>query len=148
MGTWLVVLLLVPMLQAEPTPAGKVDAGRAFWQGQMCAFCHGTVGEGGWGPDLAGRALSVAQFRRALREPWGLMPAYSNTQVSDQSIADLHAYLTGLPSVGKLGPPRWRHPPPGAPEGQRIQSTFGCDQCHGPARTGPEADPSRDLRLR
>ncbi len=140
MSTWLVaLLLLVPMLQAEPVPAGKADAGKVFWQGQMCSFCHGTAGEGGWGPDLAGRALSVAQFKRALREPWGLMPAYTDTQVSDQSIADLHAFLTGLPRVEKLAPPRWRHPPPGAPEGQRLQSAYGCGQCHGPEMLVPRA---------
>ena len=68
MSTWLVaLLLLVPMLQAEPAPAGKADAGKAFWQGQMCSFCHGTAGEGGWGPDLAGRALTVAQFKQRIQ---------------------------------------------------------------------------------
>jgi mono/diheme cytochrome c family protein len=139
MSAWLVALLLGSMLQAEPAPAGKVDAGKTFWQGQMCAFCHGPQGEGGWGPDLAGRALTIPQFSRALRQPWGLMPAYAESQVSDQSIADLQAYLTSLPRVAKPAPPRWRDPPPDAPAGQRIQSTFGCGQCHGPEMLVPRA---------
>lgn len=139
MSTWLIALLVVPMLQAEKAPTGKADAGKAYWQEQMCQFCHGTAGEGGWGPDLAGRALSLAQFKRAIREPWGLMPAFTETQVNDQAIADLHAFLTGLPQAAKPGPPRWRHPPSGAPEGQRLQSAFGCSQCHGPEMAVPRA---------
>jgi mono/diheme cytochrome c family protein len=127
------------MLQAEQAPSGKADAGKVFWQGQMCNFCHGTAGEGGWGPDLAGRALTLAQFKRAIRQPWGLMPSYTESQVSDQSIADLHAFLTALPRVATPGPPRWRHPPPDAPAGQRIQSAFGCGQCHGPEMAVPRA---------
>ena len=127
------------MLQVEQAPAAKADAGKIYWQGHMCQFCHGAAGEGGWGPDLAGRALSLAQFTRAIREPWGLMPAYTHTQVSDQSIADLHAFLSGLPTVAQPGPPRWRHPPAGAPEGQRLQSAFGCGQCHGPEMAVPRA---------
>ena len=139
MSTWFVALVVALGLQAEPAPAGKADAGKVFWQGQMCSFCHGVTGEGGWGPDLAGRALTLAQFRRAIREPWGLMPAYTPTQVSDQSVADLHAFLTSLPRVEQPGPPRWRHTPPGAPEGQRLQSAFGCSQCHSPELLVPRA---------
>jgi len=105
----------------------------------MCNFCHGAAGEGGWGPDLAGRALTLPQFTRAIRQPWGLMPAYTDTQISDQSLADLHAFLTSLPSVARPGAPRWRHTPPGAPEGQRLQSAFGCSQCHSPELLVPRA---------
>jgi mono/diheme cytochrome c family protein len=139
MSTWFLALLPVLALQVQQAPAGRADAGKVFWQGQMCAFCHGTAGEGGWGPDLAGRVLSVAQYKRAIREPWGLMPAYTNTQVSDQSIADLQAFLTSLPAVAQPGPPRWRHPPEDAPDGQRFQSAFGCAQCHGPEMAVPRA---------
>ena len=131
--------VLVSGLRAGQTSPGRADAGKAFWQGQMCNFCHGPTGEGGWGPDLAGRALTLAQFTRAIRQPWGLMPAYTETQVSDQSVADLHAFLTSLPSVAQPGAPRWRHTPPGAPEGQRLQSAFGCSQCHSPELLVPRA---------
>ena len=141
MSHWYIALLLVlaPQAAQAQSPAGSADAGKTIWQGQMCNFCHGPAGEGGFGPDLAGRALTPAQFRRAIREPWGLMPAYTESQVSDQAIADLHAYLTRLPSVAQPGAPRWRHTPPGAPEGQRLQSAFGCSQCHSPELLVPRA---------
>jgi uncharacterized repeat protein (TIGR01451 family) len=120
------------VLHAEPAPAGKADAGKAFWQAQMCQYCHGAQAEGAWGPDLAGRGLSEAQIKHALRQPYGLMPAYTETQVSDQTIVNLQAFFATLPKAEQLGPWRWQSPPADAPEGQRLQSAFGCGQCHEP----------------
>ena len=68
MSQWFVALLLVSGLQAQQAPAGKADAGKVFWQGQMCNFCHGTNGEGGWGPDLAGRALGTPGCAESARK--------------------------------------------------------------------------------
>src|ERR1700733_14867288 len=88
-GTLLAITLAVPaFLPAAPAPVGKADAGKVFWQAQMCQYCHGVDGEGAWGPDLAGRGLSEAQIKHSLRQPYGLMPAYAETQVSDQAVAD------------------------------------------------------------
>src|SRR5580693_3069541 len=104
-GTLLAVTLAEPawnrelLLHAAPATAGKADAGRAFWQAQMCQYCHGVDGEGAWGPDLAGRGLSEAQIKHSLRQPYGLMPAYTETQVSDQTVADLQAFFATLPKA-------------------------------------------------
>jgi cytochrome c553 len=119
-------------LHAVPVPVGKADDGKVFWQAQMCQYCHGVQAEGAWGPDLAGRGLSEAQMKHALRQPYGLMPAYTETQVSDQTIANLLAYFSILPRAEQFGPWRWQPPPADAPEGQRLQSAFGCGQCHEP----------------
>lgn len=132
-GTFLAATMVTPtFLHAAPTPVGKPEAGKSFWQGQMCQYCHGVQAEGAWGPDLAGRGLSEAQMKRALRQPYGLMPAYTETQVSDQTIADLQAFFSTLPKAEQFGPWRWQSPPADAPEGQRLQSAFGCGQCHEP----------------
>jgi mono/diheme cytochrome c family protein len=122
------------LLQLRPEQAliGKADVGKAFWDAQMCQYCHGVQAEGAWGPDLAGRGLSAAQIKHALRQPWGLMPSYTDTQVSDQTIADLQAFFATLPKATQFGPWRWQSPPADAPEGQRLQSAFGCGQCHEP----------------
>src|SRR6202162_5541833 len=120
------------VLHAAPTPDGKAEAGKVFWQAQMCQYCHGVQAEGAWGPDLAGRWLSEAQIKHALRQPYGLMPAYTETQVSDQTIADLPAFFSTLPKADQFGPARAKSPPADAPEGQRLQSAFGCGQCHEP----------------
>ena len=47
-------------------------------------------------------------MKRALRQPYGLMPAYTETQVSDQTIADLLAFFSTLPRADQFGPWRWQ----------------------------------------
>jgi mono/diheme cytochrome c family protein len=125
----LVVSLILPGVAGAQ---GNADAGRKLWAGNTveCGNCHGAVGEGGFGPDLAGRRLSVEHFRRATRTPWGIMPAYVDKQVTDQDIANLVAYFDSLPAVATPGP--WRvHVPAGAPAGQELAiATVGCAQCH------------------
>lgn len=116
---------------ASTAPAGTAEAGKAFWDSQWCQRCHGANAEGAYGPDLAGRGLTFEQVARAIRQPWGVMPAYTTQQVSDQTVADLVAYFKTLPAVAEPGP--WRTKvPAGAPLGQRLLiETAGCGQCHG-----------------
>ena len=143
MTTLLVALLLLPLAQGGATaPAGDAEAGKALWEGPttLCRNCHGTEGEGAFGPDLAGRHLTVAQFQRAVRQPWGIMPAFVESQISDREIADLVSYFDGLPSVPQPGP--WRFEVPAdAPLGQEaLVATVGCAQCHGLTFNGPRTD--------
>ena len=124
--------------------AGDPLAGKATWQGPalLCRNCHGNDGEGAFGPDLAGRGLTLAQFRRVVRQPTGggVMPSYPATSITDAEIADVHAYLTSLKPVAEPGP--WRVPlPANAPLGQQIAiATVGCLQCHGATGNGPRQD--------
>lgn len=41
--------------------AGNAAAGKTLWEGNTtaCKNCHGEQGQGAFGPDLAGRGLSV-----------------------------------------------------------------------------------------
>ena len=121
---------------------GNAQAGKTLWDGAatQCKNCHGGKGEGAFGPDLAGRKLTVAQFRQAVRKPWGIMPAFIESQVSDQELADFVAYFDSLPPVSQPGP--WRFEvPANAPRGQQLGlAGFGCMQCHGPTLNGPRQD--------
>ena len=133
MTALLAALMLAPLLQADAAaPVGKADAGKTTWTNTApyCQNCHGTNGEGGFGPDLAGRALSWSQFKRAVRQPWGVMPAYTEAQLTEQRLADMYAYLSGLPRLPDAGQPRLQVTP-ATPQGQiaAIQSV-GCAQCH------------------
>jgi mono/diheme cytochrome c family protein len=132
-----VLFLLAPTGAAAQT--GNTQAGKTLWEGPatQCRNCHGTSGEGAFGPDLAGRHLTVAQFRRAVRQPWGIMPAFVESQISDQELADLVAYFNSLPAPAEPG--AWRFSvPAGAPHGQEVAlATVGCAQCHGPTLNGP-----------
>ena len=110
----LVVLSLLPLPRQAPStphPAGNAERGKVLWQKTEhveCFECHGTNGEGALGPDLAGRRLTRAQFIHAVRKPWGVMPAYVESQISDSELDDLIAYFASLPSVSEPG--AWRRP--------------------------------------
>lgn len=113
-------------------PVGDPAAGKARWQTEHCSFCHGNNGEGGFGPDLAGRALTLPQFIKAVREPWGVMPKFGDAKLTDQELANIRAFLGTLPPATTLGKPHWGPPPAGAPLGQTLQIAVGCGQCHEP----------------
>jgi len=131
----LAVLFFSPVARVSSAPAGDAAAGRTLWAtlggSPYCGSCHGVNGEGAFGPDLAGRKVTFEQFRQQLRRPYGIMPAYTEQQVSDQQVADLVAFFGSLPEATQLGP--WRvRVPDGAPLGQRLFiETVGCGQCHG-----------------
>ena len=134
-----VALLLLPLQvearQTAPPPAGDAERGKALWlktEHVECRECHGDNGEGGFGPDLAGRGLTRAQFLRAVRKPWGIMPAYPESQMNDRDLDDIAAYIKTLPGVAEPGP--WRRTvTAGMPRGQAVATTAGCTQCHHPA---------------
>jgi mono/diheme cytochrome c family protein len=142
----LIAFLVLPLAQAAASAqtAGDAAAGKAYWDRQApratdCKDCHGLNGEGGFGPDLAGRGLNVAQIERAVHQPWGVMPAFDQSQVSDKDAADLAAYFASLPKPATPG--KWRvEVPAGAPPGQATLINMGCGQCHGATFNGPRAN--------
>ena len=147
----LIVLFLLPLGQpGTAVRAGQADtavragdplAGKTLWEGPEieCRDCHGgNSAAGAFGPDLAGRNLTLAQFTRAVRRPWGVMPAFIESQISDGEMADLLAYFNSLPSVAQPGPWR-REVPAGAPPGLEAATTAGCTQCHNPLFNGGRA---------
>ena len=147
MRTWLVgvFIVLVGLASAgtraaqNSAPSGTADAGKAVWAlgNTSCRNCHGDDGGGAFGPALAGRNFTYARFRGYVRNPLGRMPAYIESELTDQEIADLVAYFHSLPPVKQSG--KWRFElPQGAPRGQQLAlSVVGCAQCHGPTFETP-----------
>ena len=133
---------MTSLVHAQGVPQGRVDAGKAAWAGRpliaYCSNCHGAGGQGGFGPELAGRQLTFDQFKRAVRQPWGTMPAFP--ELSDQTIADMQAYVSSLPPAKQPGNAR-PAPPAGSPLAQQLWMSYGCGQCHG----YEASDPRRDL---
>jgi cytochrome c553 len=146
MNRFFVAILLLPLIPsvASAQTAGDAAAGKAYWdrvapRATDCKNCHGSGGEGGFGPDLAGRGLNAAQVLRAVRQPWGVMPAFVESQISNQEAADLAAYFASMPKPAEPG--KWRFDvPPGAPPGQATMINMGCGQCHGVTFNGPRAN--------
>lgn len=131
--------------QAQTAPVGDPGKGRGMWMGAggsgMCGLCHGMQAGGSFGPDLAGgRGLTFEQFKRAVRQPWGVMPSYP--KIDDQGLAHLYAFLKSLPPSTGEKVPNWSvsNPPAGAPLGQVLGVQFGCGQCHGPEIGHPRRD--------
>jgi mono/diheme cytochrome c family protein len=129
----------VTAAQGGAAPAGTVDAGRAVWAtgNTSCRNCHGGEGEGAFAIALAGRKVPFQRFRDYVRTPKGRMPAYIESELTDQEIADLVAYFDSLPVAAK--PSAWRTElPAGAPRGQELAiAKIGCGQCHGATFSTP-----------
>jgi mono/diheme cytochrome c family protein len=97
------------------------------------------MGEGGFGPDLAGRGLNGAQVYRAAHQPWGVMPAFVDAQVNQQQATDLAAFFATMPK--RPAPAKWRfEATPGMPAGQAMLINMGCGQCHSPNFQGPRGN--------
>ena len=124
----------------QPTDTFQGDPRRGATEFTACINCHGRNAEGEFAPDLAGTGLGWTAFRRAVRQAWGIMPAFREQQKPDQALADIHAYLKTLPPTVALGEWHWRKAPETAPLGQRLYMNFaGCGQCHEPEGKFPRA---------
>lgn len=142
----IIAMLALPLMPiaASAQNAGNAGAGKVYWDREAprataCRNCHGANGEGGFGPDLAGRGLSAAQIARAVHQPWGIMPAFTEAQLSEQDAADLAAYFGSLPKPATPG--KWRTDvPANAPPGQAALINVGCGQCHGATFNGPRGN--------
>ena len=75
MKNFLVALLFSVLPMPALAQSADVAGAKALWEGNQlfCKNCHGKNGEGAFGPDLAGRGLSAAQFGQAVRKPWGVI---------------------------------------------------------------------------
>jgi len=113
MKTKLIALSFLMSAAAMPAAADEpnVENGRNVYQATGCWQCHGYGGQGGSvGPRVGPSPLPLGVFTDYLREPTGTMPRYSERVLSDEDIADLHAFLASLPPAD-AGPARGSTPP-------------------------------------
>ena len=91
-------VMAVMAVMAEPAAAQQAEKGKAAYVQHGCWQCHGFVGQGGVaGPKLAPEAKPLEYFAAFIRNTRGAMPPYSETLLSKQDLADIHAYLKALP---------------------------------------------------
>lgn len=84
-------------LAQSAAPAGDAARGHALYMKDMCWTCHATDGHGTqYGPRLAPHAMAWDGFTHQVREPRSSMPPYGSKFVTDQDLADIHAYLEGI----------------------------------------------------
>jgi mono/diheme cytochrome c family protein len=75
----------------------RPEPGRRAFLDAGCASCHGPSGQGGTAPALAGTARSYSDFLRIVREGSDEMPARAVSELSDEQVALIHAWLTQMP---------------------------------------------------
>jgi mono/diheme cytochrome c family protein len=83
------------------TSAGNATHGKKLFLTVGCAECHGTVGQGGVGPNLSAHPLPAAVIAAYIRDPGGVMPPYVASVLSDADVADIAAYLRSIPPSPK-----------------------------------------------
>jgi len=135
---WSIALVVVMALPALAGAQGDPKAGLGAFRGKLCHFCHGDNGEGGFGPDLAGRGLTPEQFRQAVRKPWGVMVGYTVDQLSDEQVNNIWAFMQAAKPAKEPGHWHWPAAPANAPYEQRVYlQMVGCGQCHEPENKMP-----------
>ena len=78
--------------------AASAEKGKAAFIKNGCWQCHGSVGQGsGAGAKLAPDPLPVEAFVAFVRTTNLAMPPYSETILSNDDLADIHAYLASIP---------------------------------------------------
>ena len=81
------LLLLVP----TSAFAQSAENGQKLFMAYACYSCHGTLGQGSGdvGAKLAPDGPDLAAIKQELRHPAARMPAYSESVLPDEQVADI-----------------------------------------------------------
>ena len=80
--------------------AQSVEKGKDGYVKHGCWQCHGFEGQGGiTGPALAPNPKPLAFISAFIRNTNGAMPPYQKAVLSDEDLADIHAYLETKPKA-------------------------------------------------
>jgi len=80
--------------------AGSAEKGKTGYVKHGCWQCHGYAGQGGVaGPKLAPSPMAYEAFNVFVRNTRGAMPPYAKAVLSDEDLADIHAYLASIPKA-------------------------------------------------
>ena len=91
-----VALLGLPILFAQSD--GDASKGKDLYMKYSCYACHGFSGQNGPGARLVPMRMTTAAFTAYVRSPrTRQMPSFSARVLSDQQLADIHAYVKTLP---------------------------------------------------
>ena len=80
--------------------AASAEKGKSAYLKHGCWQCHGYEGQGGiTGPALAPNTKPLAFISAFVRNTNGAMPPYQKAVLSDEDLADIHAYLETRPKA-------------------------------------------------
>lgn len=125
-------LALIP--DANTQARGDAQNGKKVFEKLGCFRCHGSAGEGMsqtekqvGSPKIAATKLSLRDFLQSVRKPRGQMPPFLATQVSDEELSDVYAFLESAASQPRLALPSSAS----SKDGEHLYTAFGCYECHG-----------------
>jgi ubiquinol-cytochrome c reductase cytochrome c subunit len=94
----LAVLTASLVLGCIPAFAASAEKGKAAYVQHGCWQCHGFQGQGGvTGPKLAPDPLPIEAFTAFVRTTDRAMPPYKESVLSNEELADIHAWLQSIP---------------------------------------------------
>jgi ubiquinol-cytochrome c reductase cytochrome c subunit len=92
------VLAACLLLSGGRAVAASAEKGKAPFIQHGCWQCHGMQGQGGsTGPKLAPDPLPMEAFTAFVRATNRAMPPYPEAILSNEDLADIHAYLQTIP---------------------------------------------------
>jgi mono/diheme cytochrome c family protein len=100
----LAIVIAAALPALADAPKGDIARGKASYMKNLCYTCHGTAGQGGdrgSGPRIAPNVFPWEAFLQQIRRPREAMPRYVPQHVSDQDLADMHAYLMSVNAGAK-----------------------------------------------
>jgi mono/diheme cytochrome c family protein len=109
----------------NPVPVATGEPGQDPWTQSACAGCHGAGALGGSGPSLAGTSRPFAAFQTVVRQGGRGMPPFSATDMSDQTLQAIYAWLQAQAQL------------PASQQNPWVQA--GCGGCHGATAEGGTA---------
>ena len=78
--------------------AASPEKGKTAYIQHGCWQCHGFQAQGGiTGPKLAPDPMAAEAFTAFVRSSNRAMPPYSEAVLSNEDLADIHAYLQSIP---------------------------------------------------
>jgi mono/diheme cytochrome c family protein len=78
--------------------AASAEKGRTAYVQHGCWQCHGFQGQGGTaGKQLAPNVMPLPAMSAFVRNSAGPMPPYTKAVLSEEELADIHAYLESVP---------------------------------------------------
>jgi putative heme-binding domain-containing protein len=128
-----VSIQLAAQTRSRAATSGDLAAGRTVFDAQ-CAWCHGTDGVGGTGPNLQGRLRNATDLKSIVEIvtnglPGTEMPSFKSP-LTERSIQQIAAYVQSLSRAAA-------RPLSGNPErGAELYQSNGCASCHVVAGNG------------
>ena len=96
---WLAAVTASIVLGHGAAFAASADKGKGLFVKNGCWQCHGTVGQGGVaGPKLAPEPMPLEAMANFIRNSNRAMPPYREAILSNDDLADIHAYLSSVPT--------------------------------------------------